>query len=56
VRLLNESDATVGEAVYEWTVNLGTASSKTFKIGYTVGNFYTRSTYEYVTVTVSKPK
>jgi Big-like domain-containing protein/galactose oxidase-like protein len=56
VTLVNPNDATVGEAVYTWYVDLGTASSKTFKVGYQVGGFYNRSSYDYVTVTVSKPK
>jgi hypothetical protein len=56
VTLLNDNDGTVGEAVYKWTLNLGSASSKTFKIGYSVGGWYSRSTYDYVTVTVAKPR
>ena len=47
---------TKGEAVYEWTVDLGTAQSKTFSIGYSVGGLYSRTTYESVAVTVSRPK
>ena len=56
VRLIDPNNMTIGEAVYEWNVDLGGASSRSFKVGYVVGNYYTRSTYEYVTVTVSKPK
>jgi hypothetical protein len=56
VTLPNPGDTTTGEAVYEWTVDLGAASSKTFKVGYVAGGLYVRSTYDYVTVTVSKPK
>jgi hypothetical protein len=54
--LVNSDDPTIGEAVYAWTVDLAGASSKTFRIGYGVGNLYSRSTYEYVTITVSKPR
>jgi hypothetical protein len=56
VRLLDQNVPTVGEAVYEWEVDLGGAASKSFNIGYSVGGLYTRLTYDYYTVTVSKPK
>lgn len=50
------ADPRTGEAVYEWTVDLGSAASKSFKIGYSVGGLYTRNTYDYVTLTVVRPK
>jgi hypothetical protein len=56
VRLIDDDVATVGEAVHEWTVDIGGAASKSFNIGYSVAGLYTRLTYDYYTVTVSKPK
>ena len=50
------ADPRTGEAVYEWAVDLGSAASKSFKIGYSVGGLYTYHTYDYVTVTVARPK
>jgi hypothetical protein len=53
---LTGSDITVGEATFNWTVNLGTSSSKSYTIGMIVGNFYNRnSTTENAIVVVSKP-
>jgi Big-like domain-containing protein/Kelch motif protein len=56
VTLTDPSVLTTGEAVYEWTVDIGTAATKTINVGYTVGGLYTRTTYDVFTVTVSKPK
>jgi hypothetical protein len=56
VGLTDPQVLTSGEAEYEWTVDLGTASAKTLTIGYAVGGLYSRTTYDYFTVTVSRPK
>jgi hypothetical protein len=55
VTLTDPQVLTVGQAVYGWTVDIGTAASKTFTIAYSVGGLYTRTSYDYVTVTVSRP-
>jgi hypothetical protein len=57
VPVVAESGVTTrGEAKYEWIVDIGSAQSKTFYIRYVVGGLYTRSTYDYFTITVSRPK
>jgi hypothetical protein len=44
-----------GVATFNWTVNLGTATSQTTKIGLVVGNYYSRSsTLDDGTVVISK--
>ena len=49
------STATVGTATFNWSVNLGTASSKVFSIGFLVTNYYNRnSTLDNVSITVTK--
>jgi predicted RNA-binding protein len=47
---------TTGTATLNWSVNLGTSMSKTYTIGFTVLNYYTRSNFasDNVVVTVSK--
>jgi hypothetical protein len=47
--------ATVGTATFNWSVNLGTATSKAFTIGFLVTNYYNRnSTLDNVNITVNK--
>jgi hypothetical protein len=47
--------ATTGIATVNWAVNLGTATSKTFTIGFVVTNYYARNqTADNVTVTVTR--
>jgi len=49
------SGTTTGTATFNWSVNLGTATSKSYTIGFAVLNYYTRnSTADNVVVTVSK--
>jgi YVTN family beta-propeller protein len=49
------SDTTVGTATYKWSVNLGTANSKSYTIGFIVGYYYNRnSTTDNVVVVVSR--
>jgi hypothetical protein len=47
--------ATVGTATLNWSVNLGTATSKTFTIGFVVANYYNRNqAADNVNITVNK--
>jgi hypothetical protein len=47
---------TVGTATYNWSVDLGTATSQTFTVGTIVNSYYTRnSAIENATITVFKP-
>jgi hypothetical protein len=49
------SGTTTGTATVNWSVNLGTAASKTYTIGFAVANYYNRtSTADNIVVTVSK--
>jgi hypothetical protein len=51
----NAPDKTIGTASYNWSVDIGTASSQTYTIGTIVSGYYTRnSTAENATITVSK--
>jgi hypothetical protein len=55
VSALTGSGTTSGTATLNWAVNLGTASSKTYTIGFSVLNYYTRaSTADNVVITVAK--
>jgi len=49
------SGTTTGTATLNWSVNLGSATSKSYTIGFAVGNYYNRtSTADNIVVTVSK--
>ena len=49
------SDLTIGSATFNWNVNLGTATSKTYTLGFVVTNYYNRNqTADNVSVTVTK--
>jgi hypothetical protein len=49
------SDTSTGTASYDWNVDIGTARSKTYKVGFIVTNYHTRnSSADDVTITVSK--
>jgi YVTN family beta-propeller protein len=51
----SDTNPTVGSATFNWPVNLGTAKSKSYTIGFIVGYYYRRnSTADNVTITVSK--
>jgi len=53
--VLSGTDPTQGAATFNWAVNLGTATSKTFSIGFVVSNYYNRNnTADNVNITVSK--
>jgi hypothetical protein len=55
VALAGGADPKLGVATFNWAVNLGTATSKTFTIGFIVTNYYNRNQIaDNVTVTVSK--
>jgi hypothetical protein len=55
VSLVDENDTTVGTATYNWTVDIGTARSKTYNVALIVINYYNRnSTLDDVRITVSK--
>jgi len=44
-----------GTAAVNWTLTLGTAASQTFKVGFTVGNYYLRNNVaDDVSIVVSK--
>jgi hypothetical protein len=52
---LSGSDPKLGVVTYNWPVNLGTATSKSFTIGLIVSNYYNRSsTSDDATINVSK--
>src|SRR5439155_21272651 len=52
---LSGSDPKLGVATYNWPVNLGTATSKSFTIGFIVSNYYNRSsTLDDAKINVSK--
>jgi hypothetical protein len=47
--------ATVGTATFNWAVNLGTATSKTYSIGFVATNYYNRNqSVDDVNITVNK--
>jgi hypothetical protein len=51
----SDSEPKVGVATYTWPVNIGTAASKSFTIGFTVSGYYNRSnTVDNAVVVVSK--
>jgi hypothetical protein len=53
---LTGSDITVGQATFNWNVDIGAATSKSYTIGMIVSNYYARnSTTENAVVVVSKP-
>jgi hypothetical protein len=55
VSTLIGSGTTTGTATLNWSVNLGTATSKNYTIGFTLLNYYIRSqTADNVVITVSK--
>ncbi|NNE25568.1 MAG: T9SS type A sorting domain-containing protein [Saprospiraceae bacterium] len=55
--LFDPSDPTIGSVSYEWEVNLGNLSSKTFTVGIIVGGCYTQNdSADDTVVTVYKPK
>ena len=56
ISLVSTSDTKVGTAVYNWNVNIGSADSLDYTIGFRVNGYYTReaSTDDEV-ITVSKP-
>ncbi len=55
VTLPNPAETRIGEVAYDWTVNLDTANSQTFRIGTRVDNYYTRdNAAEDALVTVSR--
>jgi hypothetical protein len=55
VDVVRSADPTVGTATFNWSVDLGTAASKAYTIGFIVTNYYNRNqTVDNVTVTVSK--
>jgi hypothetical protein len=55
VALPDPLNSTTGEAVFNWSVNLGTSTSQSFTVGMTVGNYYIRNNaLDNVTVTVLK--
>ena len=56
VTLPDPNVLTAGEAAYEWTVDLGGAAWKSFNVGYSVSGAYSRTSYDYFTVTVYRPK
>jgi hypothetical protein len=56
VGLVSAGDLRVATALYNWTVNLGSADSTDITIGIIVGNYYSRNAAtENTLVTVSKP-
>src|SRR5262249_16229773 len=57
VSLISSTDPTTGTARYNWSVNIGTASSQSYTIGIIVGHDYARnSSADDAVVTVSKPQ
>jgi hypothetical protein len=55
VTLVDDNDTTTGTASYTWTVDIGSAKTKTFNVGLLVINYYNRnSTLDDVRITVSK--
>jgi hypothetical protein len=55
VTLPDSSNTTTGTVTFSWSVDIGTATSQTFRVGIMVGNYYTRnSSAEDSLVTVSK--
>jgi hypothetical protein len=57
ISLPDPVDPAIGEAVFNWNINLGTAASQNFTVGIMVNGYYTRNnTLDNVTVTVSKAK
>jgi len=56
VDLFDPSDPTTGTVSWDWDVDLGNLTSKSFTVGIVVGNYYTRDASEdNVVVTVYKP-
>jgi hypothetical protein len=56
VSLVSPGDATIGIAMFDWNVNIGSADSADLTIGVVVGNYYVAdSSADDVVVTVSKP-
>ncbi len=57
VSLISSTDPTTGTASYNWSVNIGTASSQSYTIGIIVGGDYARnSSADDAVVTVSRPQ
>lgn len=57
VSLTDPSDTTTGVAKYDWNVDIGTSSSKSYTVGLIVSNYYSRnSANDNATVTVSKQR
>ena len=55
VTLPNSSETSIGEAVFNWAVDLGANTAQTFRVGMRVDNYYTRdNTAEDALVTVSR--
>ncbi|HYE66014.1 MAG TPA: LamG-like jellyroll fold domain-containing protein [Pyrinomonadaceae bacterium] len=56
VTLINSTDTKTGTVAYNWTANIGSANSVTYRVHMIVSNYYTRdSTADDELVTVSKP-
>jgi len=56
ISLVSAGDTTVGTAVYDWSVNLGSADSSDYTIGFRVNGYYTRyAGSDAAVLTVSKP-
>ncbi len=56
VGLVSAGDTETGTATYEWPVNIGKASSASFKVGVVVGGYYTRDNAGHsIAITVSRP-
>jgi hypothetical protein len=56
VGFVSSGETMTGTATYEWPVSIGSASSKQFRVGIIVGNYYVRnSSADDAVVTVSKP-
>jgi YVTN family beta-propeller protein len=52
---LSGSDSTIGTATYKWSVDLGTAKSKSYTIGFIVSYYYNRnSTADNAAITITK--
>ena len=57
VTLTNADDTSTGVAEYDWTVDIGTAKSKSYRVGMIVSDYYSRnSTADDATITVSKQR
>ena len=56
ISLVSTSDTKVGTAVYNWNVNIGSADSLDYTIGFRVNGYYTRNdSTDNEVVTISKP-